>query len=115
MTIYLTDDAFSIKAKCFKKKFTSILTLFFLLRIANKSHFYAPGFIENRNSLTLCLVGKGAKTSLVDKFCLAIGNFKFEFITVRLCYSLLAIHHNKLQNFLTLFISKTEIAFRFVS
>ena len=42
MTIYLTDDAFSVKAKRFNKMFTSILALFFLLRIANKSHFYAP-------------------------------------------------------------------------
>ena len=42
MTIYLTDDAFSVKAKRFNKIFTSILALFFLLRIANKSHFYAP-------------------------------------------------------------------------
>ena len=32
MTIYLTDDAFSVKAKRFYKMFTSILTLFFLLR-----------------------------------------------------------------------------------
>ena len=30
-TIYLTDDAFSAKAKCFNKMFTSILVLFFLL------------------------------------------------------------------------------------
>ena len=44
MTIYLTDDAFSVKAKRFNKMFTSILALFFLLRIANKSHFYAPSF-----------------------------------------------------------------------
>ena len=42
MTIYLTDDAFSVKAKRFNKMFTSILALFFLLRIANKSHLYAP-------------------------------------------------------------------------
>ena len=42
MTIYLTDDAFSVKAKRFDKMFTSILALLFLLRIANKSHFYAP-------------------------------------------------------------------------
>ena len=42
MTIYLTDDAFSVKAKRFNKMFTNILALFFLLRIANKSHFYAP-------------------------------------------------------------------------
>ena len=42
MTIYLTGDAFSVKAKRFNKMFTSILALFFLLRIANKSHFYAP-------------------------------------------------------------------------
>ena len=41
MAIYLTDDAFSVKAKHFNKVFTSILALFFLLRIANKSHFYA--------------------------------------------------------------------------
>ena len=38
----LTDDAFSVKAKRFNKMFTSILALFFLLRIANKSHLYAP-------------------------------------------------------------------------
>ena len=42
MTIHLTDDAFSVKAKRFNKMFTSILALFFLLRNANKSHFYAP-------------------------------------------------------------------------
>ena len=41
MTFYLTDDAFSVKAKRFNKMFTGILDLFFLLRIANKSHFYA--------------------------------------------------------------------------
>ena len=34
MTIYLTDDAFSVKAKRFNKMFTGILALFFLLRIA---------------------------------------------------------------------------------
>ena len=45
MTIYLTDDAFSVKAKRFNKMFTSILALLFLLRIANKSHFYAPALI----------------------------------------------------------------------
>ena len=43
MTIYLTDDAFSVKAKRFNKMFTSILALFFLLRIANKSNIYALG------------------------------------------------------------------------
>ena len=43
MTIYLTDDAFSVKAK---RLFTSILACFFLLRIANKSRFYAPSFDE---------------------------------------------------------------------
>ena len=32
MTIYLTDDAFSVKVKRFNEMFTSILTLFFLLR-----------------------------------------------------------------------------------
>ena len=37
--------AFSVKAKRFNKMFTSILALFFLLRIPNKSHFYAPHFI----------------------------------------------------------------------
>ena len=42
MTIYLTDDAFSVKAKRFHKMFTSISTLFFLPRIPNKSHFHAP-------------------------------------------------------------------------
>ena len=40
--MYLTDDAFSVKAKLFIQMFTSILALFFLLRIANKSRFYAP-------------------------------------------------------------------------
>ena len=39
MTIYLTDDAFNVKAKRFNKMFTTILALFFLLRIANKSIF----------------------------------------------------------------------------
>ena len=33
MTIYLTDDAFSVKAKRFNKMFASILALFFLLTI----------------------------------------------------------------------------------
>ena len=33
MTIYLTDDAFSVKAKRFNKMFTSILALFFLLSL----------------------------------------------------------------------------------
>ena len=33
MTIYVTDDAFSVKAKRFNKMFTSILALFFLLKI----------------------------------------------------------------------------------
>ena len=32
----------SVKAKRFNKMFTSILVIFFLLRIANRSHFYAP-------------------------------------------------------------------------
>ena len=39
MTIYLTDDAFSVKAKRFNKMFTSILAIFF---VANKFHSYAP-------------------------------------------------------------------------
>ena len=47
MTIYLIDDAFSVKAKRFNKMFTSILALFCLLRIANRSHFYGPSFIES--------------------------------------------------------------------
>ena len=34
--------ACSVKLKLFNKMFTSILALFFLLRIANKSRFYAP-------------------------------------------------------------------------
>ena len=38
LCIYLTN----VKAKRFNKMLTSILGLFFLLRIANKSHFYAP-------------------------------------------------------------------------
>ena len=42
VTIYLTDDAFSVKAKRFIQMFTSLLALFFLLRVANKSHFDAP-------------------------------------------------------------------------
>ena len=33
MTIYVTDDAFSVKAKRFNKMFTSILALFFLLSL----------------------------------------------------------------------------------
>ena len=41
MTIYLTDDAFCVEAKRFNKRFTEILALFVLLRIANKSYFYA--------------------------------------------------------------------------
>ena len=45
VTIYLTDNAFSAKAKRFNKMFTSILALFFLQKIANKSHFYAPRFL----------------------------------------------------------------------
>ena len=45
VTIYSTDDAFSVKAKRFNKMFTSILAFFFLLRIANKSHFYAPNVV----------------------------------------------------------------------
>ena len=36
MTIYVTDDAFSVKAKRFNKMFTSILALFFLLRYTIK-------------------------------------------------------------------------------
>ena len=32
----------NILLKRFNKMLTSILALFFLLRIANKSHFYAP-------------------------------------------------------------------------
>ena len=42
MTIYLIDDAFRVKVKRFNKVFSSISALFFLLRIENKSHFYAP-------------------------------------------------------------------------
>ena len=45
MTIYSTDDAFGVKAKCFNEVFTCVLALFFLLSIANKSHFYAPNSI----------------------------------------------------------------------
>ena len=45
MTIYLTDNVFSVKAKRFDKMFTSILALFFLLRIASKSHFYALSYM----------------------------------------------------------------------
>ena len=41
MTIYLTDDAFSVKANRFNTMFTSVLALFVLLKIANKSHFHA--------------------------------------------------------------------------
>ena len=40
--MYLTDDAFNVKVKRFNKMFTSILALFFLLRLANRSYFYVP-------------------------------------------------------------------------
>ena len=70
MTIYLTDDAFSVKAKCFDKMFTSILALFFLLRIANKSHFYGPMF--NLFSST-----RRQKYSFVDLF-LQVNRAHFE-------------------------------------
>ena len=42
LSIYLPDDAFGVGAKRFNNIFTSILALFFLLRIANNPHFYAP-------------------------------------------------------------------------
>ena len=41
LAITLKATAFSLKAKRFNKMFT-ILALFILLRIAQKSHFYAP-------------------------------------------------------------------------
>ena len=39
MAIYLIDDVYSVKAKRFNKMFTSILVLFFLLRILAFSSF----------------------------------------------------------------------------
>ena len=72
MTIYLTDDAFSVKVKRFNKTFTSILALFFLLRIANKSHFYA------RSVNVLSIFSKLLKVLLQgeDLFCCAFAQMK---------------------------------------
>ena len=45
VNILLKRFVFCVKVKRFNKMFTSILALFFFLRIANKSHFYAPSCI----------------------------------------------------------------------
>ena len=64
MTIYLTNDAFSVKAKPVDKMFTSVLVLFFLLRIANKQSLFAleksklrhiPKSILNSAILSVCV------------------------------------------------------------
>ena len=72
MTIYLSDDAFSVKAKRFNKMFTSILTLFFLLRIANKSHFYASMLLKllhpSTGGVWLKVLTKDTTSSLTDSF-----------------------------------------------
>ena len=64
MTIYLIDVVFSVKAKRFNKMFTSILALFFSLRIANISHFYAPSssdFLFNKLLAGTCFQLKSIK------------------------------------------------------
>ena len=65
MTIYLTDDAFSVKAKRFNKMFTSISALFFLLKtnyILQNKLFMSTFASSVRENLVPKLVDKFVKS-----------------------------------------------------
>ena len=60
MTIYLTDDAFSVKAKRFDKTFISILALFFLLRHTTYDLLYSHIYLHDLKPLAgRILLGSG--------------------------------------------------------
>ena len=59
MTIYVTDDAFSVKAKRFNKMFTSILALFFLLK--KKKNIFTSFTAINEKSPIVRIIFKDSK------------------------------------------------------
>ena len=70
MTIYLTDDAFRVKAKRFNKMFTSILALFFLLSI-NFVFKLIRKFLNQIAHLakTCTWMSASVKAHLLQQFC----------------------------------------------
>ena len=53
--------------------FTSILASLFLLRIANKSHFYAPRLLEFCNEKELCVANTWLEKKAQRKIIQSIG------------------------------------------